>query len=308
MEIEMEKNKNWKKATGRQFQGFKQQLQGAEQHHTVTEDEGSWHQDFYFVQLADTQFGFFHDNESWEEDLELSRLVVEKINMMKPPPRFVVVCGDLIHGFPHEAVGEQQTKDFKQVFGKVKDQIELICVCGNHDVGNHPTQETINLWNSRYGDDYFQFWYGGVHCIVLNSQLYSVDSNLKEDQKNWLRKTLKEGQGKCIHRIVFQHQPWFLFDEDEADSYWNIPMKERREGLELLEENDVRLVLAGHYHRNAVGVTSKGLEMVTSGPVGGTLGEGVSGLRIVKVSREKITHQYYPLKEAPENVYDITTS
>lgn len=39
---------------------------------------------------------------------------------------------------------EKQIKDFKKVFSRVKSEIPLVCVCGNHDVGDTPTVETIN--------------------------------------------------------------------------------------------------------------------------------------------------------------------
>ena len=40
--------------------------------------------------------------------------------------------------------------------------------------------------------------------------------------------------------------------------------------------------------------------MVTTGSVGYPLGEDPSGLRIVKISRDKIEHQFYGLDQIPE--------
>ena len=68
-----------------------------------------------------------------------------------------------------------------------------VCVCGNHDVGNRPTKDTIENYKNTFGDDYFSFWFGGVHFMVLNSQLYE-DCSLVEDiaiaQNKWLGKIL----------------------------------------------------------------------------------------------------------------------
>ena len=70
-----------------------------------------------------------------------------------------------------------------------KNMIISVCVCGNHDVGNRPTKDTIENYKSTFGDDYFSFWYSGVHFIVLNSQLYE-DCTLTKDlaiaQDEWL--------------------------------------------------------------------------------------------------------------------------
>ena len=70
----------------------------------------------------------------------------------------------------------------------------IVCVCGNHDVGNRPTKDTIANYKSTFGDDYFSFWHNGVHFIVLNSQLYedcSLTKDLAEAQDNWLGKPFK---------------------------------------------------------------------------------------------------------------------
>ena len=37
---------------------------------------------------------------------------------------------------------------------QVDESIPLVCVCGNHDVGNTPTRATVALFRSRFGDDY----------------------------------------------------------------------------------------------------------------------------------------------------------
>ena len=51
-------------------------------------------------------------------------------------------------------------------------EIPLVCVCGNHDVGEEPTKETIEGYAKSFGDDYFSFWHGGVKFMVINSQYF----------------------------------------------------------------------------------------------------------------------------------------
>ncbi len=66
----------------------------------------------------------------------MAEAAVAMINAMKPVPLFVVVCGDLIHAFPKNVEkGEQQVADLKKVFEQLHKEITLVCVCGNHDVG-----------------------------------------------------------------------------------------------------------------------------------------------------------------------------
>ncbi len=73
----------------------------------------------------------------------------------------MVICGDLVDKEPvgpHLDVRERQIKSFKEVFDKLDESIKLVCVCGNHDVGNKPTPETINMYRSDFGFDFFSFW------------------------------------------------------------------------------------------------------------------------------------------------------
>ena len=59
--------------------------------------------------------------------------------------------------------------------------IPLLCVCGNHDVGNAPNKVTIDRYTSDFGDDYFGFWVGGIKGLVLNSNLMFNPSKVSHE-------------------------------------------------------------------------------------------------------------------------------
>lgn len=40
------------------------------------------------------------ENADWSFEIEVAKLAVEKVNKMKPKPRFFVICGDLTNEFP----------------------------------------------------------------------------------------------------------------------------------------------------------------------------------------------------------------
>lgn len=65
---------------------------------------------------------------------------------------------------------EEQFETFKKVFSKLN--IPLICVCGNHDVGDSPTINLVQQYKLQFGDDYFKFYLNGVLFIALNSNYY----------------------------------------------------------------------------------------------------------------------------------------
>ena len=83
-----------------------------------------------------------------------------------------------------------QTRDFKSLMDGIDSHIPLVCICGNHDVGNTPTRATIESYARDFGDDYFSFWVGGVRFISLNTQMHSDPSaalELAEAQDQWIR-------------------------------------------------------------------------------------------------------------------------
>lgn len=69
------------------------------------EKEAKWEGSFIFIQGADCQYGMIDDMAEkspigWQEEIRLTRIAVDRINQMKPKPKFFVVCGDLVHAFP----------------------------------------------------------------------------------------------------------------------------------------------------------------------------------------------------------------
>jgi len=273
-----------------------------------------WDGEYFFIQMADTQLGFMNENQSWEEEIELASQAVEHINRLKP--KFAVVCGDLIHCFPNQdaeqTIRKKQVEDLIQIFNKVLPSIPLVCVCGNHDVGNAPTRESIEIYERDFGRHYFSFAVGGVFYVALNSQLYSDPSgapDLYEEQHRWLEQQLDGAHrsNKFRHLVVFVHIPLFLKTPQDPDEYFTIPQVRRKRLLQLLIRYKVRACFAGHYHRNAEGKAyydegKKGeyMMMVTTTAVGKQLGDDKSGFRVVFVEENKLAHNYYPFENVPE--------
>ncbi|XP_076207222.1 serine/threonine-protein phosphatase CPPED1 isoform X6 [Aptenodytes patagonicus] len=211
----------------------------------VSDDEYQWKGPFYFIQGADPQFGLMkawaigdinNGDDEWGEEIKLVEQAVQAINKLNPKPKFFVLCGDLIHGMPGTQWRKDQEQDLKNVLKNTDQDIPLVFVSGNHDIGNTPTRETIDNYCKNWGDDYFSFWVGGVFFLVLNSQLYFDSSKcpeLKQVQDVWLNEQLAVAEKhKCKHIIVFQHIPLFLRKPDEDHDYFNLEKSVRREIME----------------------------------------------------------------------------
>jgi len=276
---------------------------------------------FFFVQAADTQLGMMvhrgdrdgvsfsepvpYPDVTWEEELQLCRLTVEKVNRMDPKPAFFILCGDILDAFPEQwpEIRKKQEKDFMEVFKDLN--VPLICVCGNHDVGQTPTKDTIANYVKSFGDDYFSFWLGGVHFIVLNSQFYedcSLTQDLADKQDEWLDAQLVK---PAHHKVIFQHIPWFFKHPYEAKFFnVNIELKLRLKMLQKFKEAGITKIFCGHYHANGGGWYDDGIEVVATSAIGAQIAKDGNppaghGVRIVKVAKNSITHKYFKLEDLP---------
>jgi len=199
-------------------------------------EEGEWREEFFFMQMADTQIGmaeslkpinpetgelaFSLSDEALEAEIETVEKAVMQINRLKPA--FVVVCGDMTDEAPAPAptpapatststgtgtLGtdtrdtrrKQQIDRCKGILKQIDATIPLLCCCGNHDVGNRPNFHSLKKYKEAWGNDYFSFWVQGTYCIVLNSQLYADSSECAEEarkQRHWISKTLEDFKSK----------------------------------------------------------------------------------------------------------------
>lgn len=240
-------------------------------------EESMWNGNFEFICMGDPQFGM--GDQKKEE--EFSRLAVEFINKRKDHIKFVVICGDHTHNLEDMwSKGDleggrrkrvQELAAYKKVFSKLDENIPLVCVCGNHDVGNKPTKKTIQLYKAEFGDDYLSFWCGGVKFIVLNSQIVqglAPSNELSVAHEKWVDKELeRKHENEPVHSVAMCHIPPFCWDAEEKETNFNWPKVKREMWLDKLVEANVKKVYCSHYHRRAGG-KYKGLEVVVSGAVG----------------------------------------
>lgn len=268
-------------------------------------EQEEWQGSFTFIQAADTQLGLQEryveklTSPGWSKEIAWTKQMVRDINLMSPPPKFLVICGDLIDAYPYpdqEDTRKMQESDLKKELTALN--IPLVCVCGNHDVGDSPTAATVHTYRASFGDDYFSFFCGGVYFLAVNSQ-YWEDSTQCQDlaaqHEAWLDARLAEVKAKQpLHVVVFQHIPLFISDIDEPKQYFNIQPKLRKEILDKFKKAGVKYIFCGHYHRNAGGKYGD-LELVVTSAVGAQLGHDDHGYRVVRVTKEKLDHQYCSL-------------
>lgn len=310
---------------------------------TVHSSEGkdkSWS----FVVGADTQLGICGKNVEWNYELEYMEKAMKYINSLATKPTFVCMCGDLVDMEPIMFEGKfgsleeciqiqsKQYDDFQSVWSQLDPEIPMVCLCGNHDVGNRPTAESIKRFTSRFGDDYFAFWCNQCYMVCVNSNLYADNTgapDLYEAQHQWLEETLKFGRGANAKRIfIFGHHPWFLRHDQETeeelvgknsipnstdeafieDGYFSINISERTKVMDLCKKYQVDGCFCGHYHQNNMAQTSWGMPVITTAAICNWMLESTgkdmgdednetpgAGVRIVEVndqSEKGFSHRY----------------
>ncbi len=259
----------------------------------------SQRQGFFFIQLSDPQFGFFAGDTDFAQETANLEFAIATANRLRPA--FVVITGDLVN----KAGDAAQLAEYRRITGTLDRSIPLYHVAGNHDVGNVPTPESLAAYRKALGPDRYTFRHEGFVGIVINSVLFAAPQGAPGEakaQEAWLEAELRRAsQEGARHVVVFSHHPLFIADASEPDTYDNIPRERRARLLERFTANGVRFVFAGHHHRNALARAGT-LEMVTTGPIGRPLGEGVSGMRVVTVTQTAIAHRYYHLGELPTRI------
>lgn len=309
-----------------------------------------------FIITADTQFGILMDGydmkvPTWQTEIEISRECVNEINSMKGEerPLFVCVCGDLVDTegsfsgaqaswknvmkvWERKFIFDQQIKDWKEVWARLDEDIALVCLCGNHDVGNRPTAESIQKWTSAFGSDYLAFWINGTYNIGMNNCIFNDPSgamHLYEEQLAWLEERLEYASARKASQIfVYSHYPWFITHEDEEDAtmssastpptgwgaegskfpdyYFNIPVEYRKVVLNLFRKYNVKACFSGHFHQNVVNKTSWGMDMIITGPLSMMLHstsqaianeQQTIGMRVVDVDKDSFQHEFIPLEK-----------
>lgn len=213
--------------------------------------------DFEFVVVADTHY--MADDvdevefESRRRQTARMKHALKQIRSLNPD--FVVHLGDAVQKFP-ESTG------FESAVTAANEQFEgldwnLHHVAGNHDVGDKPdltmptewvTPESLRLFHERYGPSWYSWDHDGVHFVVLNSQIMNSSLPARANQREWLEADLEQTVDEPI--FVFLHLPPFLHEPDEPalGHYDNIDQPARDWLLQLIRENGVTDLFAGHSH------------------------------------------------------------
>lgn len=213
---------------------------------------------FEFVVVTDTHYMIDPTGQSVEfnsrrRQTARAEYALRRIADMDVP--LVVHMGDLVQEFPERPVFRQAVDE---ALAQIKNcGVTFRLVAGNHDVGDKPDPtmpadpvmpEYLAAYHERFGSSWYSWDAGGLHFIVLNSQILNSSLPEVEEQRAWLEAELANNRDK--RHVVLLHLPLFLHDPSEPHlgHYDNIGEPARSWLIDQIEQANVELVLASHVH------------------------------------------------------------
>jgi len=197
---------------------------------------GAPYDDFYFVQLSDSHWGFNGPAVNPDATGTLPKAVAA-VNALTEKPDFVMFTGDLTHTTDNPVERRKRLAEFKEIVSKL-DVKTVRFMPGEHDASLDNGKAFIEF----FGPTHYTFDHKGVHFIVLDN-VSDPAARIGDEQLAWLAGDLAK-QPKDAKIVVFTHRP--LFDLAPA---WDWATRDGDKAIELLMPYPNVTVFYGHIHQ-----------------------------------------------------------
>ena len=192
--------------------------------------------DFYFVQLSDTHWGFNGPVVNPDARGTLPKAIAA-VNALQVQPDFIVFTGDLTHTTDDPAERRKRMREFKEVAGGLRNR-NVRFLAGEHDAA----LDRGEAFRENFGETRYTFDHKGVHFIALDN-VSDPGARLGDEQLAWLAADLAK-QPKDARIVVLTHRP--LFDLAPA---WDWATRDGDKAVELLMPYQNVVVFYGHIHQ-----------------------------------------------------------
>jgi len=192
--------------------------------------------DFMFVQLSDTHWGFTGDKMNPEAKNTLKKAVAA-VNGLPAQPDFIVFTGDLTHTTDDAQERRKRMGEFKDIVKELKVKT-LRFMPGEHDA----SLDNGAAFKEFFGDTHYTFDHKGVHFIVLDN-VSDPAAKIGDEQLGWLKQDLAKLK-KEQPIVVFTHRPLFDLYPD-----WDWATRDGAQVVEALTPYQHVTVFYGHIHQ-----------------------------------------------------------
>jgi serine/threonine-protein phosphatase CPPED1 len=249
---------------------------------------------FTFIRMSDPQLGDRADGKGGDVAFEAGILerAVARINLMRPAPAFVAVCGDLV-----ETPGDPaQIAAYKRIMGAIGSRIPVYNVPGNHDIRSNLSEESIAAYRTAFGPDRFAFDLHDWRFIGLDSPLLQHTKRRPDEldtQTKWLRKTLsRPSRPKIRGTAVFMHHPFSAEEIGGGAGHHSV----RRAYLDLFAKHRVTAVFFGHLHLGLPEQSYKGVRLIYSTGLCRAY-DGNPGMYVERVGAKSLDSEFVPVAD-----------
>jgi hypothetical protein len=192
--------------------------------------------DFFFVQLSDTHWGFTGPAINPDATGTLKKAVAA-VNSLKIKPDFIMFTGDLTHTTDDDKERRKRLSEFRNIVSKLKVK-KVMFMPGEHDAG----LDEGKAFKEFFGKTHYTFDHKGVHFIVLDN-VSDPTSSIGDAQLKWLMADLKK-QKKDSRIVVFTHRPLFDLYPD-----WDWHTRDGAKATDMLMPYSNVTVFYGHIHQ-----------------------------------------------------------
>jgi 3',5'-cyclic AMP phosphodiesterase CpdA len=193
-------------------------------------------QDFYFVQLSDSHWGFEGDKINPDAKGTLLKAVKE-VNSLTHKPDFVVFTGDLTQTTDDTNVRKKRMKEFQNIVSELDVKI-VHFMPGEHDA----SLDKGETYKDFFGATHYTFDHKGVHFIVIDN-VSDPTGSIGDEQLNWMKDDLA-AQKPDSNIVVLTHRP--LFD---LYPQWDWSTRDGSKAIDLLLPYHNVTVFYGHIHQ-----------------------------------------------------------
>src|SRR5512135_3730557 len=192
--------------------------------------------DFFFVQLSDSHWGFEGPVINPDARGTLPKAVAA-VNALAQPPDFIVFTGDLTHTTDDPKERRKRMAEFRDIVSELRVKT-VHFMPGEHDA----SLDRGKAFQEFFGETHYTFDHKGVHFIALDN-VSDPAALIGDAQLEWLAADLKQlPQDAKI--VVLTHRP--LFD---LYPQWDWATRDGAKAVELLLPHPKVTVFYGHIHQ-----------------------------------------------------------
>ena len=196
---------------------------------------GANYDDFYFVQLSDTHWGF--SGPPNPDAANTLRKAVATVNALEKQPEFIVFTGDLTHTTDDPAERRKRLAGFREIVSALKVK-QVRFMPGEHDA----SLDRGAAYKEFFGETFYSFDHKGVHFIAVDN-VSDAGAKIGDEQLAWLKDDLAK-RDKAAPIVVFTHRQ--LFD---LAPKWDWATRDGAQAIELLMPYQNVTVFYGHIHQ-----------------------------------------------------------